>query len=675
MLKNQKTRVTLFTLLSLSGMAFLTFAHAGGDEYDNSYAAGKEPKGLTGQREADYYHLTEGADVYPYEWAIHLKSARFKINKQPAPFVQNLDKRFGMIKTENNGDYIPEYIGLSTGWTNSTPDQMDAHTADKAILKRDGLNGAVSTKVMGTTCSLCHNGGVNLGGKFYQIQGAPNRTDSMAYFDDLARSTLKLLSNKKLMTDFLKEFGIPNPEQEAKKQVNFFLAQLGHDAHTIDAGKISGLITLALAQAKDLNRLHHCRHSVGESLIRLYRLTYQIPDNQPIGDMQTRLEYLAAQFTGDSPKLIGRMTGPGRFDAFARLTNGVLKKEVINLDAPVREPYVWGLKHTAMLHYNSNTNSVLMRNIGEAVALGAPVMGDSGDSGVNLRNLDRIERLIYDIKVPEWNKIFADRPDLRVSEHRAARGKQIYEAKCMTCHTIARKVGPTHQMNEYKLFTQAEIGTDPNQANNVSPWGEELNQALRKLTLSVRGKYYEANHVPAKVQSYMGFTDIRGEEFFRWTANGEFVQQQQYHNNFGNVEKGYTYRARYLAGIWAAAPFLHNGSVPTLLDLLSPSSERPKYFNHSSYNFDPKRVGYEYERPNVGQGNLSIIKDLLHRSSHYVGPAPCQASEPSCFDTTLSGNSNAGHEGPQFGTDLPLSDKLDLIEYLKVLPPEPEYAW
>jgi hypothetical protein len=57
------------------------------------------------------------------------------------------------------------------------------------------------------------------------------------------------------------------------------------------------------------------------------------------------------------------------------------------------------------------------------------------------------------------------------------------------------------------------------------------------------------------------------------------------------------YRARPLNGIWAMAPYLHNGSVPSLYDLLLPPDQRPKTFYVGSWEFDPEIVGYETKKP------------------------------------------------------------------------------
>jgi len=104
------------------------------------------------------------------------------------------------------------------------------------------------------------------------------------------------------------------------------------------------------------------------------------------------------------------------------------------------------------------------------------------------------------------------------------------------------------------------------------------------------------------------------------------------------------YKARPLNGIWAVAPFLHNGSVPNLYLLLSPRSDRPDTFWTGSKEFDPVLVGY----------------DLAEIS----GGTELDISKP--------GNSNTGHEfkdGPRgkgvIGPLLSRDDRMAIIEYLK----------
>jgi hypothetical protein len=93
------------------------------------------------------------------------------------------------------------------------------------------------------------------------------------------------------------------------------------------------------------------------------------------------------------------------------------------------------------------------------------------------------------------------------------------------------------------------------------------------------------------------------------------------------------YWAPSLAGVWARSPYLHNGSVRTMQELLSPAAARARSFRRGSRVYDTAKVGYTDE-------------------GVYV------------LDTTAVGSSNAGHE---YGADLSNVEKVELIEYLKTL--------
>lgn len=127
------------------------------------------------------------------------------------------------------------------------------------------------------------------------------------------------------------------------------------------------------------------------------------------------------------------------------------------------------------------------------------------------------------------------------------------------------------------------------------------------------------------------------------SSTGRYFSEEMV-KNFNNLGSGYSWHFHNyrttggyvnlpLDGIWARGPYLHNGSVPSLRDLLSPSKERPKRFFRGCTNLDLDAVGF-------------------------------QCATGFEFDTTLTGNSNSGHD---YGTSLPAQEKLALLEYLKSL--------
>jgi hypothetical protein len=111
----------------------------------------------------------------------------------------------------------------------------------------------------------------------------------------------------------------------------------------------------------------------------------------------------------------------------------------------------------------------------------------------------------------------------------------------------------------------------------------------------------------------------------------------------------HVYKAAPRDGVWATAPFLHNGSVPNLYEMLIPAAGRTKKF-YLGGDFDPTRVGL----------------DTTATSGTFL------------MDTTLLGNSNAGHsfqDGPRgdgvIGPLLTDDQRWALVEYLKSIPEEP----
>jgi processive rubber oxygenase RoxA-like protein len=174
---------------------------------------------------------------------------------------------------------------------------------------------------------------------------------------------------------------------------------------------------------------------------------------------------------------------------------------------------------------------------------------------------------------------------LAVDQSLVPRGKIVFEARCAECHGSAGV-----RLNT--VVSIDEIKTDPNRLD-----------AARPLLL--------------------------------WTLN-LFDFFQRYPASRWRKTNGY--RAELLDGVWARAPYLHNGSVPTVYDLLSRAEQRPRTFYRGSNVIDPLKLGIAtIARPG--------------------GPA-------FLFDTSLSGNRNIGHE---YGADLPEADKKALIDFLKTL--------
>jgi mono/diheme cytochrome c family protein len=339
--------------------------------------------------------------------------------------------------------------------------------------------------------------------------------------------------------------------------------------------------------------------------------------------------------------------GFGRQDALGRGGNNGFSKIGIdsNLqvsDAPVSYPALWDAIGWDWVQYNSSIRQPLARNIGEVLGVGgvAVLHGDRKDlykSTVNVLALDHIETLLHSLKAPAWPAEVLG----PIDQEKAQRGKALFRENCSRCHRTRMDEATGDYVS--RVIPLEVIGTDPRQALNIvkhmidpgdlrepgDPERIPATEALRRITENVAQRKFRELGVPQDVQDRMraGKPNLWGYR----NADG----------SPGTVG----YRAHLLTAIWATPPYLHNGSVPNMYELLSPVQERSATFYTGNLEYDPVKMGY--------------------RSEAFPGAF--------LFDTTLAGNSNAGHEfrtAPAgtpgvIGRTLSSDERLAVIEFLK----------
>lgn len=155
-------------------------------------------------------------------------------------------------------------------------------------------------------------------------------------------------------------------------------------------------------------------------------------------------------------------------------------------------------------------------------------------------------------------------------------------------------------------------------------------------------------------------TDI--ERIKSWNKEAA-IRANEAVKSFGIERKGLVeanptgYVSAFLDGIWLRAPYLHNGSVPTLRDLLTPAAERPQYFYRGYNVYDPVNAGFislEEQANRLGPSWGYAPGGLWEEVKHVGTP----------YDVHWRSNGNIGHE---YGVKLPPAEKDALIEYLKTL--------
>jgi hypothetical protein len=255
-----------------------------------------------------------------------------------------------------------------------------------------------------------------------------------------------------------------------------------------------------------------------------------------------------------------------------------------------------------------------------------------------------MERWVAALEAPRWDEALLGDLD----QAKLARGAELYAANCQGCHRdqAYEYADPEHPAGQRTLkvtmIDGAKVGTDPTMLDNFyqrmvlpGPFavggasdlvgaGQFLGKIIENV---VQQDFIDRQIKPQEQMIYFGGRlDSTGKPLSGWTGKP-------------------SYKAGPLAGIWATAPFLHNGSVPTLYDLLSPEADRPERFWVGSTTFDPVKVGF-----------LSGADDFTEEERARLFQ----------YDTGRPGNANSGHTYPA-AVELGHADKLALIEYLKTL--------
>lgn len=365
--------------------------------------------------------------------------------------------------------------------------------------------------------------------------------------------------------------------------------------------------------------------------------------------------------------------GFGRTDAFGRIANSVFGDAIDPsnyrvANAPVSYPQLWDIWKFDWVQWNGSAMQPMARNVGEALGVGATLRLLNTDghpvaeteryaSSVRLRDLFTLEETLKQLQPPTWpEEVFG-----KVDRPLASRGRALFTENCAYCHapdpknpenSFAPSRNPEWRM---RVVPTSIVGTDPTAADNIADHRFDISKLgwtkteLSKLDVRLFGatlddidmRSISSAKALAYVTAYVenrAYQDAGISERERWRMDG-----------FGlpiGVQEKRGYKARPLDGIWATPPFLHNGSVPTLFQLLSPVSERQTQFWVGNFEFNPKQIGYQSEKFTGG----------FH------------------FDTQVTGNSNRGHEfragcreDGVIGRALQPEERWALIEYLKVL--------
>ncbi|MFL0810845.1 MAG: hypothetical protein K6L76_10555 [Agarilytica sp.] len=371
-------------------------------------------------------------------------------------------------------------------------------------------------------------------------------------------------------------------------------------------------------------------------------------------------------------------------------------------DAPVSYPFLWGTNQSDVVQWNGllpNTSLVgpLARNAGEVVGsfgglsiTPAPWwkrwflrQKNSYTGTVKFSNLAELETWARDLRSPQWQESPLLPP---IDTALAAAGKPLYEDNCRHCHELLTRE-EQHLPYDAVMVRTSVVGTDPVMAHNAIDHmartlrlegtkkgiylGERFGSSAPAIEFAINGtfglmlaepitaykaakKSHRAEGEDASLLNTEGRVNDDPEEAMEQAIKNYWQEVADTSCDTPNSQRAltvanlkddndsrYCYKARPLTGIWATAPYLHNGSVPSLWDLLQAPKHRPASFWVGSYELDAKKVGIN---TNKGESLFQVFQ-------------PDGVSfQP--------GNANSGHT---FGTHLSDEEKWRLIEFLKSL--------
>jgi len=548
-----------------------------------------------------YYSVDQGSRLMPLDWFRNLK------RPDGTAFLSDRLARYGYLR-----NYEAPASDLPVGFT---------------------TNGGASEKWVGLNCAACHTREIQVANVSYRIDGGPAISDFQSFLADLDASVAHLLADSATFHTFAVDVLGGNPAEDEVRKL--------HDAVQAWFGPYDLIIKKGLP---------------------------------PNAWGPSRLDAVGMIFD----RLTGLDIGPA--------PDYTIPSNIMTADAPVRYPFLWNASRQDFTQWpgfaaNGDALLGLARNTGEVIGVFALFHPSKNPARYPLMKIDyttanssdtlgllALEKLITLLGPPKYQ--WPTDPVL------AKQGEDIFkwttaQGGCIDCHG-EKKGKPRSLFQETWATPLIDVGTDNRewvmlgvpgdpawpgwkvdtgvlsgaQLPHLIPPLQPIDSAFSTLGMSVTGTILQRIVDLGNDMSAPNVTDTGpNSDLVTRGVHAHAARAQELKKAFTKPVQPdphpFKYESRVLHGIWATAPYLHNGSVPTLEDLLMPASDRPKAF----------MVGPAYDPVKVG---LAADQTAFHYTLTTTG-----------CDQRTSGDSNCGHE---FGTTtLTPGQKKALLEYLKTL--------
>jgi len=552
-------------------------------------------QGWTEDERQAFYTTSQGSHMIPYAWFKALQ--RLDVDE---PFAGDQLQRYGYLPNEKS-KLNPE--GLPVGFV---------------------IDGTAATGELGMTCAACHTGQIeyvkNGVTQQLRIDGAPAAANFQLFLADLTAATRATLSDPARFDKF---------------------------AHA------------ALGSRYSSSRLDTLKSDFGD--------------------------WVKQWGTFMDKSLPASPWGPGRLDAFGMIFNRVAAKDLgIDgnfkvADAPVSYPFLWNASRQDRTQWNGGVPNGLYinaigRNAGEVFGVFAdfaprkqllPPYHNYRNNSLNFTNLQAQEEKITSLRPPPW--------PFDIDQDLVDKGRVLFAERCGSCHE-ERRIPPeglwltkvVDAKTDPKMYQNSLRTSDTgilNGALSPNPPGSKLGATAATgdiLATTVVGALFgdAIPPLPRLPNPRAGVWLAINKDIASLFADNEKLPslisllepsvrdnvrthiEARVANMYKIPGEPNAYESRVLHGIWATAPYLHNGSVPNLYELLLSPDKRSPSFMVGSRKYDSEKVGY-------------VTTESPYKDGTLVVGSGAQA-----------GNSNAGHD---YSGDLSDDQRKALLEYLKQL--------
>jgi len=631
-----------------------------------------------------FYNTTQGSNLIPYDFFMVLEEEN---SQQPLRSNKNFDKY----------RYLPQKP------TFFNPDGLPVGFTKDEYRSKDYI---------GYTCAACHTSQVNYTddkGKTtaIRIDGGPSMADMVGFLTALERAMYATLQQPEKRQRFVDAVIARDNNYSKAEDVLADLDQWTKTIHLYNTVNHTA-VDYGYARLDAFGRIYNrvLQHVINKGqLANALKLVLSPKETRILTDEQIEK---VLEGTGEnilSDKQLGMV-----MDRLASKENGYpglsvrdqlrVRDKIFNEpSAPVSYPFLWDISKSDYVQWNGVAHNAdvgpLGRNTGEVIgvfasldwsaqkpehfSLSAFITGQKKKNAVveftssaDVVNLGRLESSLKSLKSPKWPQEILGAIDMT----KAARGRLLYAEYCESCHEIIDR-NNWDRIVVAKMTDAKFIGTDPAMVTNAVTYKGKSGNLAHTVQSTEVGDLIIAEDAPvvqiltSVTKGVIATPDPDKLFIRRWLDTLYTLAASFFTNSIPNTIKAgnyqpdttenpyrslVAYKGRSLNGIWATAPYLHNGSVPTLYDLLLPKKTdkdpdsgeyRPDSFIVGSRQFDPVKVGF--------------------RSQGYDGFK---------FNAVRRGDMNDGHEygagkTPQLdGTVKPpltADERWDLLEFLKTL--------